>query len=152
MVRYRKKKYNSRNNLTNQDRVNAYRYRKRILKDALSNATSERETTQYEENESTYPSISDNFDSNRTVRELLRSWVNCHGITTIAVNDLLKILIFEGIFKSQLISLENMTEAPINTFVYIYLFRTRSPERLSITSAYPKIRRNKNSCGRGVMV
>lgn len=35
--------------------------------------------------------------SNST-RELLRSWANCHGITTRAINDLLKILILAGIF------------------------------------------------------
>lgn len=32
-----------------------------------------------------------------SLKQLLRSWVNCHGITTRAVNDLLKILKRTGI-------------------------------------------------------
>lgn len=35
----------------------------------------------------------------KPLKQSLRSWVNCHGITTRAVNDLLKILIKSGIMN-----------------------------------------------------
>lgn len=37
-------------------------------------------------------SMPEDFQSDRNIRDLLRAWVNCHGITTRAVNNLLKIL------------------------------------------------------------
>lgn len=40
-------------------------------------------------------------------RELLRSWANCHGITTRAINDLLKILILAGIIHDFCVILYN---------------------------------------------
>lgn len=39
------------------------------------------------------------ISNGKTLRELLRTWTNCHGITTRAVNDLLRILIISGIVK-----------------------------------------------------
>lgn len=33
------------------------------------------------------------INKKKSLKELLRSWVNCHGITTRAVNDLLGILV-----------------------------------------------------------
>lgn len=40
--------------------------------------------------------IDQNIRKEINTRDLLRSWANCHGITTRAINDLLKILILAG--------------------------------------------------------
>lgn len=79
----------------NRYRVNAYRNRRRILANAIADAESE--IAQSEQSECIDPSINDNFNSDHTIRELIRAWVNCHGVTTRAVNDLLKILVSAGI-------------------------------------------------------
>lgn len=92
MKRVRKVSY-SRKDIMNRDRVNAFRNRKKILRSALNDPET-RNTLYAEDN----PSISDNFN-HQNVRESLRSWVNCHGIAVRAVNDLLKILVAEGIFS-----------------------------------------------------
>lgn len=96
MVRYRNKTNYSRNNLMNRDRVNAYRNRKRILRNVLNNTALE---INFVNEECELPTIADNFHTNKTIRELLRSWVNCHGVTTRAVNDLLKILLCAGVLS-----------------------------------------------------
>lgn len=96
MVRYRNKTNYSRNNLMNRDRVNAYRNRKRILRNVLNNTALE---INFVNEECELPTIADNFHTNKTIRELLRSWVNCHGVTTRAVNDLLKILLCAGVLN-----------------------------------------------------
>lgn len=109
MVRHRKlrnskhKKLNNlndlnvRNRILNHDRVNTHRNRKRMFRKVFNDLESE--NTQYVEDQ---PSISDNYEyyySEVPVKEMLRCWANCHGITARALNDLLKILIGEGDFS-----------------------------------------------------
>lgn len=42
------------------------------------------------------------INDEKPVKELLRSWASCHGITTRAVNDLLRILITAGLYTIHL--------------------------------------------------
>lgn len=87
MVRGR---YNSRKNLSNKYRVQTYRARQRIFRSTENRAIEHSERIRSDhlifEDES-FP-----IQSQKTTRELLKSWVNIHGVTMRSVNDLLKIL------------------------------------------------------------
>lgn len=76
----------------NRKRVRQHRQIKKILVQRYRDVENEAEIGSDEhlsENES-------NIRDGITTRERLRSWANCHGITTRAINDLLKILLLAG--------------------------------------------------------
>lgn len=96
MARSKKQSNNAKRiNFMTKVRVNRFRNKKKILAKALKNIeTLSGETENLEDNNIFIP---DGFESDEPLRDLLRSWVNCHGITTRAVNDLLKILKASGL-------------------------------------------------------
>lgn len=77
---------NKRNKLMNKNRVQRFRARRRILNETVE----EREILH--QSQDINLSVAEEFENKKNTRDLLRSWVNCHSITTRAVNDLLKIL------------------------------------------------------------
>lgn len=50
------------------------------------------------------PQSPSSINNNTPLNDLIRSWVNCHGITTRAVNDLLRIMKSAGTRKIYLIN------------------------------------------------
>lgn len=56
----------------------------------------------------------------KPLSELLRSWANCHGVTTRAVNDLLRILITSGIFNCL-----KSIHAPVRAYIFKPLLFSR---------------------------
>lgn len=76
----------NRNAIQNKYRVNRCRIKKRFLKNAEEFFVQSHQSIDSCD-ESVYE-----IATNKSTRELLRSWVNYHGVTMRAVNDLMKIL------------------------------------------------------------
>lgn len=71
--------------------------RYRGINSLLAKRRLEAEDNQYVSEDSQESNIA--VDVQKSVAEMLRSWINCHGITTRAVNDLLQILKKSGNIK-----------------------------------------------------
>lgn len=109
MVRKSNRSNKQHYNVMNRNRVNRFRAKKRILKSAtadyiqqnlnfqvpMSINTSDESRNQSQYTDTTFGFIS-GFENDKNINGLLREWVNCHGITTRGVNDLLNILIRSG--------------------------------------------------------
>lgn len=92
MVDYKKRK-TFKNNRSDAERARKYRRVKNII-------TKAREQIE-QESQMEHEDIQLNIQNKKKTRDLLRSWANLHGITTRAINDLLKILILAGIVKNE---------------------------------------------------
>lgn len=97
MVRARVSHSNQRSVLMNRNRVNKFRYKEKILDENNKwGNTLFQDSLNTETNDDT--SMFDSINE-PNITSLLRSWVNCHGITTRAVNDLLGILRRSGCYQ-----------------------------------------------------
>lgn len=87
--------------LMNRNRVRKFRFKNEIL-NRVNNCEDElfQESLQSQSTTDTNNTDASMFDSTNVtnIKCLLRSWVNCHGITTRAVNDLLRILKSAGFY------------------------------------------------------
>lgn len=90
IVKMARKRHNQKPVLSVKSRV----YRSKQLKKIIAETT-EDVLEEIVCDETTHHQISSSSEQT-TLKELIRCWTNCHGITTRAVNDLLKILISKG--------------------------------------------------------
>lgn len=95
-----KERSKKRSDAMNRYRVNKHRAKKRILQRANNEHDWPLRETNFEQSHNTETSIEDSVSdlNDVDVKSLLRSWVNCHKITTRAVNDLLKIFKRAGLY------------------------------------------------------
>lgn len=75
----------------NRFRSQKFRAKKKLLQEAKDRGHDLQETIQSQATD-TNSTFSSGFSNDVSINSLIRAWVTCHGITTRAVNDLLKIL------------------------------------------------------------
>lgn len=90
-----------RNTIMNSNRVRKFRTMKRMMEgrhdDVHVEDIDETIFHQSQNTDTSSDSSKFDFENNTNIRNLLCAWVNCHGITTRAVNDLLRILRSAGL-------------------------------------------------------
>lgn len=81
----------SRKAISNRNRVKRFRNRERIWNNVAKYVNQTQQPTNTTNTEQSDESIPD-IQNEKSTKDLLRAWIDYHGITMRAVNDLLKIL------------------------------------------------------------
>lgn len=117
---------NKRVDVLNRFRVNRFRAKNRILKETITLEHGSMQETFFQQSQNTSTNLSttsqSDFENDVNIISLLRAWVNCHGITTRAVNDLLKILKTAGYYShTKIYSCDCIFTSLLQLNIYILL-------------------------------